>query len=215
MRHNATLSIIAAAALLAGCANMSDTQRHTATGAGIGALGGAALGAIAGDSAGTGAVVGAGLGALGGYIWSQHMEQQKRDMQAATQGSGVTVSQTADNQLKLDIPSDISFATGRADIEPNLRTVLDRFAQSLRANPGTEVRIIGHTASTGSDAVNDPLSVARASSTRNYLTDRGVAPARIQVAGRGSHEPIASNATAEGRARNRRVEIYVGERQRG
>jgi len=170
MRHNATLSIIAAAALLAGCANMSDTQRHTATGAGIGALGGAALGAIAGDSAGTGAVVGAGLGALGGYIWSQHMEQQKRDMQAATQGSGVTVSQTADNQLKLDIPSDISFATGRADIEPNLRTVLDRFAQSLRANPGTEVRIIGHTDSTGSDAVNDPLSVARATSTRNYLT---------------------------------------------
>ncbi len=212
MRHNATLSIIAAAALLAGCANMSDTQRHTATGAGIGALGGAALGAIAGDSAGTGAVVGAGLGALGGYIWSQHMEQQKRDMQAATQGSGVTVSQTADNQLKLDIPSDISFATGRADIEPNLRTVLDRFAQSLRANPGTEVRIIGHTDSTGSDAVNDPLSVARASSTRNYLTDRGVDPARIQVAGRGSHEPIASNATAEGRARNRRVEIYVGQR---
>jgi len=215
MRHNATLSIIAAAALLAGCANMSDTQRHTATGAGIGALGGAALGAIAGDSAGTGAVVGAGLGALGGYIWSQHMEQQKRDMQAATQGSGVTVSQTADNQLKLDIPSDISFATGRAAIEPNLRTVLDRFAQSLRANPGTEVRIIGHTDSTGSDAVNDPLSVARASSTRNSLTDRGVDPARIQVAGRGSHEPIASNATAEGRARNRRVEIYVGERQRG
>lgn len=215
MRHNATLSIIAATALLTGCANMSDTQRHTATGAGIGALGGAALGAIAGDSAGTGAVVGAGLGALGGYIWSQHMEQQKRDMQAATQGSGVTVSQTADNQLKLDIPSDISFATGRADIEPNLRTVLDRFAQSLRANPGTEVRIIGHTDSTGSDAVNDPLSVARASSTRNYLTDRGVDPARIQVAGRGSHEPIASNATAEGRARNRRVEIYVGERQRG
>jgi len=160
-------------------------------------------------------VVGAGLGALGGYIWSQHMEQQKRDMQAATQGSGVTVSQTADNQLKLDIPSDISFATGRADIEPNLRTVLDRFAQSLRANPGTEVRIIGHTDSTGSDAVNDPLSVARASSTLNYLTDRGVEPARIQVAGRGSHEPIASNATAEGRARNRRVEIYVGERQRG
>ncbi|MCD6662039.1 MAG: OmpA family protein [Comamonas sp.] len=215
MRHNATLSIIAAAALLTGCANMSDTQRHTATGAGIGALGGAAIGALTGGSAGTGAVVGAGVGALGGYIWSQHMEQQKRDMQAATQGSGVTVSQTADNQLKLDIPSDISFATGRADIEPNLRTVLDRFAQSLRANPGTEVRIIGHTDSTGSDAVNDPLSVARASSTRNYLTDRGVDPARIQVAGRGSHEPIASNATAEGRARNRRVEIYVGERQRG
>jgi len=215
MRQNTALSIIAAAALLTGCADMSDTQRHTATGAGIGAVGGAALGALTGGSAGTGAVVGAGLGALGGYIWSQHMEQQKREMQAATQGTGVTVSQTADNQLKLDIPSDISFATGRADIEPNFRAVLDRFAQSLNANPGTEVRIIGHTDSTGTDAINDPLSLQRATSTRGYLADRGVNPARIQVAGRGSREPIASNATAEGRAHNRRVEIYVGERPRG
>ena len=212
MRHPLVLSTLAAAAVLAGCANMSDTQRHTATGAGIGALGGAAVGALTGGSAGTGAVVGAGLGALGGYIWSQHMEQQKRDMQAATRGTGVTVTQTADNQLKLDIPSDISFATGRADIEPAFRPVLDRFAQSLRANPGTEVRIVGHTDATGSDAINDPLSLQRAASTRSYLADRGVDPARIQVAGRGAHEPIASNATAEGRARNRRVEIYVGER---
>lgn len=215
MRPSLVLSTLATAVALSGCANMSDTQRHTATGAGIGALGGAAIGALTGGSVGTGAVVGAGVGALGGYIWSQHMEQQKRDMQAATRGTGVTVSQTADNQLKLDIPSDISFATGRADIEANFRVVLDRFAQSLRANPGTEVHIVGHTDTTGSDAINDPLSLQRAVSTRNYLADRGVDPARIQVAGRGSHEPIASNATAEGRARNRRVEIYVGERPRG
>lgn len=215
MRHTLALAAVAAAMTLTGCANMNDTQRHTATGAGIGALGGAAVGALTGGSVGTGAVVGAGLGALGGYIWSQHMEQQKREMQAATRGTGVTVTQTADNQLKLDIPSDISFATGRADIEPNFRPILDRFDQSLRANPGTEVRIIGHTDATGSDAVNNPLSLQRAVSARNYLADRGVDPARIQVAGRGSHEPIASNATAEGRARNRRVEIYVGERQPG
>lgn len=215
MRPTLTLAAVATAMVLAGCANMNDTQRHTATGAGIGALGGAAVGALTGGSVGTGAVVGAGLGALGGYIWSQHMEQQKREMQAATRGTGVTVTQTADNQLKLDIPSDISFATGRADVEPNFRPILDRFAQSLRANPSTEVRIIGHTDSTGPDAVNDPLSLQRATSTRNYLADRGVDPARIQVAGRGSHEPIASNATAEGRARNRRVEIYVGQRQAG
>ena len=213
MRHNTALSIIAAAALLTGCANMTDTQRHTATGAGIGAVGGAAIGALTGGSVGTGAVVGAGLGALGGYIWSQHMEQQKRDMQAATQGSGVTVSQTADNQLKLDIPSDISFATNRADIQPNFRAILDRFAEGLRNNPAAEVRIVGHTDSTGSDAINDPLSRDRAASTRNYLVDRGVDGRRIQTEGRGSREPIASNATADGRARNRRVEIYVGERQ--
>ena len=75
------------------------------------------------------------------------------------------------------------------------------------------MRIIGHTDSTGSDAINDPLSLDRATSTRNYLTARGVSGARIHVDGRGSREPIASNDTAEGRARNRRVEIFMGERQ--
>ena len=119
----------------------------------------------------------------------------------------------SDNQLKLDIPSDISFATGRADIEANFRPVLDRFAEGLRNNPNAEVRIIGHTDSTGSDAINNPLSLDRAESTRNYLTARGVSGARIQVDGRGSREPIAGNDTAAGRARNRRVEIFMGERQ--
>ena len=176
-------------------------------------LGGAALGAVTGGSVGTGAVIGAGVGALGGYIWSQHMEKQKQEMEAVTQGTGVGVTQTADNQLKLDIPSDISFATNRADIQPNFRAILDRFAEGLRNNPAAEVRIVGHTDSTGSDAINDPLSRDRAASTRNYLVDRGVDGRRIQTEGRGSREPIASNATADGRARNRRVEIYVGERQ--
>lgn len=213
MRNSLIAGTAIAILLTSGCAEMSDTQRRTAIGAGAGALGGAAIGAMTGGKAGTGAVIGAGVGALGTYIWSQHMEQQKREMQAATQGTGVTVSQTADNQLKLDIPSDISFATNRSDIEPSFRPILDRFAESLRNNPNTEVRIIGHTDSTGNDAINDPLSLDRAESARNYLTARGVNGARIHVAGRGSHEPIATNATAEGRARNRRVEIYVGQRQ--
>jgi len=215
MRHALVLCGLSAALLAGGCADMSSTQRHTATGAGIGALGGAAVGALTGGNAGTGAVIGAGVGALGGYIWSQRMERQKQEMQAATQGTGVGVTQTADNQLRLDIPSDISFATGRADIAPSFRPILDRFAEGLRANPATEVRIVGHTDSTGSDAINDPLSLQRAASTRNYLAERGVNGARIQVAGRGSHEPVAGNDSAEGRARNRRVEIFVGERQPG
>ena len=213
MRNSLIAGTAIAILLTSGCAEMSDTQRRTAIGAGAGALGGAAIGAMTGGKAGTGAVIGAGVGALGTYIWSQHMEQQKREMQAATQGTGVTVSQTADNQLKLDIPSDISFATNRSDIEPSFRPILDRFAEGLRNNPNTEVRIIGHTDSTGNDAINDPLSLDRATSTRNYLTARGVSGARIHVDGRGSREPIASNDTAEGRARNRRVEIFMGERQ--
>ena len=202
----------ASIAILSGCANMSDTQRTTATGAGVGALGGAAVGAIAGGHAGTGAVIGAGVGALGSYIWSQHMEKQKQEMQAATQGTGVTVTQTADNQLKLDIPSDISFATNRSDIQPSFRPILDRFAEGLRNNPNAEVRIIGHTDSTGSDAINDPLSVQRANSVRDYLVSRGADSRIIRTEGRGSREPVASNATADGRAQNRRVEIFLAER---
>ena len=194
--------------------DMTDTQRRTATGAGVGALAGAVIGSATGGHAGTGAVVGAGVGALGTYIWSQNMERQKREMEQATQGTGIGVTQTANNQLKLDIPSDISFDTGRAEIKGNCAPVLDRIAAGLRDNQNTDVQIVGHTDSTGSDAINNPLSVDRATSTRNYLTARGVSASRIEIEGRGSYQPIASNNTEEGRARNRRVEIFVGERPR-
>ena len=214
MRKHILLGVSAVVILATGCASMDDTQRRTATGAGVGALAGAVIGSATGGNAGTGAVLGAGVGALGTYIWSQNMERQKREMEQATRGTGIAVSQTADNQLMLNIPSDISFAVGRSDIEPNFAPVLDQFAMGLRNNPYSDVRIVGHTDSTGSDAVNNPLSVDRAASTRNYLVNRGVDGRRIAIDGMGERYPIASNDTAEGRARNRRVEIFVGERAR-
>ncbi|MGE0808401.1 MAG: OmpA family protein [Burkholderiaceae bacterium] len=216
MQGTRILVVVLAASLgAAGCANMTDTQRRTATGAGIGTAAGAVLGGAVGGGrgAGTGAVIGAAAGAVGGYIWSNRMEEQKRTMEQATQGTGVGVTQTADNQLKLEVPSDVSFDVGRADIKPNFQPVLDRFAQTLTANPGSTVRIIGHTDATGSDAINDPLSVNRAASTRQYLAARGVSPERVVIDGRGSREPIADNQSEQGRAKNRRVEIYVGEPQ--
>ena len=215
MRKYLITGVAAVVILATGCAEMSDTQRRTATGAGVGALAGAVLSSATGGRAGTGAVVGAGVGALGTYIWSQNMERQKREMEQATQGTGIAVTQTQDNQLKLDIPSDISFAVGRSDIQSNFAPVLDRFAEGLRNNPNTDVRIIGHTDNTGSDAMNNPLSLDRAASTRNYLTGRGVDGRRIAIEGMGERQPIATNETADGRSRNRRVEIYVGERPRG
>jgi outer membrane protein OmpA-like peptidoglycan-associated protein len=211
MKKTIRITTLAAAVLLAGCADMntgmSDTTRRTAIGAGIGALAGAAIG---GDA--KGALIGAGVGAAGGYIWSQHMEQKKLAMQRATMGSGVAVVQTADNQLKLEVPSDISFAVGRADLNPRLRPILDQFASGLSQQQGTEVRIIGHTDNTGSDALNDRLSLDRAQSVRDYLLARGVRADTVQVAGRGEREPVADNATEAGRAQNRRVEIFLGER---
>lgn len=215
MRKYLITGVAAVVILATGCAEMSDTQRRTATGAGVGALAGAVLSSATGGRAGTGAVVGAGVGALGTYIWSQNMERQKREMEQATQGTGIAVTQTQDNQLKLDIPSDISFAVGRSDIQSNFAPVLDRFAEGLRNNPNTDVRIIGHTDNTGSDAVNNPLSLDRAASTRNYLTGRGIDGRRISIEGMGERQPIATNDSAQGRSRNRRVEIYVGERPRG
>jgi outer membrane protein OmpA-like peptidoglycan-associated protein len=208
--RTATRTGLAAAALalmLSGCANMTETQRNTGIGAGVGAVAGAAIGK------GKGAAIGAGVGALGGYIWSQHMQNKKAEMERATAGTGVEVTQTADNQLRLQIPSDISFDTGRAEIRPALRPILDQFANGLRDQPRTEVRIIGHTDNTGSDAVNDPLSMQRAASARDYLSARGIDAGRILIAGRGSREPVAENASEAGRARNRRVEIFLAERQ--
>ncbi len=210
--RRSTIAAVSAAVMMAGCAdmnmgNMSQTQKGTAVGAGVGALAGAVIGR---DT--KGAVIGAGVGALGGYVWSKHMQDKKMAMERATAGSGVQVSQTPDNQLKLNIPSDISFDTGRADIKPNLRPILDQFASGLSTQPNTEVRIIGHTDSQGTDAVNDPLSMQRAQAARQYLAARGVDPNRVAVAGRGEREPVADNTTEAGRARNRRVEIYLGER---
>ena len=210
-------ALIVVSSALVGCAEMTETQRTTGTGAAIGAVAGAVLGQVAGGdtkSTATGAALGAVVGAGGGYLWSQRMQEQKATMEQATQGTGVSVSQTADNQLKLDIPSDISFASGRYDIQPRLRPILDRFASTLNQNPASTVRIIGHTDSSGTDAVNSPLSVNRAGATRDYLVARGVAASRINIDGRGAREPVADNSSAAGRAMNRRVEIFVAEAAR-
>jgi outer membrane protein OmpA-like peptidoglycan-associated protein len=204
--QTAIVCLGAAVVLLGGCANMTETQRNTAIGAGVGAV----AGGIIGD--GRGAAIGAGVGALGGYAWSQYMANKRAEMERATAGTGVQITQTADNRLQLNVPNDISFAVNSSEIGPRLRPVLDQFAAGLGYQQGIEITIIGHTDSTGSDAINDPLSLDRANSVRAYLANRGVNPALILTQGRGSHQPIASNSTADGRARNRRVEIYLGQR---
>jgi outer membrane protein OmpA-like peptidoglycan-associated protein len=202
----ALAAIASTAVLLSGCAGMDQTQRSTLLGAGVGA----AVGGLVND--GRGAVVGAGVGALGGYAWSKYMERKRFEMERATRGTGVTVMQTADNRLQINAPSDISFATNSAEIRPSLRPVLDQFTTGLTGEQGLEIVIVGHTDSTGSDAINDPLSLDRAQSVRNYLAGRGIYAGLMRIEGRGSHQPKATNETAEGRAINRRVEIYLGQR---
>lgn len=211
-----SILVIVMAMLLVSCASVSPTQQNTLQKTGMGAAAGAAagaiIGAIAGD-AGMGAAIGAGAGALGGFIWSASMESQKEQMEAATSGTGISVAQTADNRLKLNIPSDISFDTGRAEIKPEMYPILNRLAAGLKNNPTSQVNIVGHTDNTGTDMINNPLSINRAANTRDYLVQQGIQPNRINIEGHGSREPEVPNDTPSNRAKNRRVEIFVYEVQ--
>ncbi|WP_409415093.1 OmpA family protein [Comamonas sp.] len=210
-----TGAIVALAAVLSltACETMTETQRNTAIGIGVGALAGAGVAKATGGKAGKGALIGAAVGGVGTYIWSANMERQRKELEAATRGTGVTVSRTSDNQLKMAIPSDISFDSNSAYIKSQFRPVLNSFVTSLKRNPNTHVIIIGHTDSTGGDHINDPLSLNRANATRDYIFNQGVRGPRIQTEGRGAREPVASNDSSWGRSKNRRVEIFVAEPQ--
>ncbi|MED5618554.1 OmpA family protein [Ideonella sp. BN130291] len=208
-RPVAAATTLAIALAAAGCADMSERQKGTAVGAGVGAAAGAVIGKTTGGKTGQSAAIGGVVGAIAGNLWSKRMEDKRAAMEKATQGTGIDVARTQDNQLKVNVPSDISFDTGRADLKPEMRRVLDQFAQGL--DNTIHVRVIGHTDNTGSDAINDPLSVQRANAVRRYLEDRGVPGSRIETAGRGEHEPVADNNSEAGRARNRRVEIFLRE----
>ncbi|MDR0933637.1 MAG: OmpA family protein [Burkholderiaceae bacterium] len=216
MRTKITVSALAVALALTGCADMSETQKSTATGASIGAVAGGIIGGMTGGGGAGRVAAGAGIGALvgagSGYLWGRHMENQKRDMQKATKGTGVEVTQTQDNQLKITAPSDISFDAGSAEISPKFASILDSFAQNLNKYPNTTVAIYGFTDNTGSDKINLPLSRERASNVRDYLVGKGVDGSRFYIEGHGSVQPIADNSTEAGRAKNRRVEIYVAEK---
>ncbi|WP_457424485.1 OmpA family protein [Roseateles sp. P5_E7] len=209
LRRVGVVALAAALAFTAGCSSMSERERGTAQGAGAGAVAGAVIGSMTGGSTGRSAAIGGVVGAVAGNLWSKHMEDKREALARASQGTGVEVARTDDNRLKLNVPSDVSFDTGRADIRPQMRPVLDEIGRNLDAN--VRVTVVGHTDSTGSDQINDPLSRERALAVRDYLGARGVSSSRVSITGRGSHEPVASNDTDAGRAANRRVEIFLSE----
>ncbi|PTT90161.1 hypothetical protein DBR42_06555 [Pelomonas sp. HMWF004] len=211
LRRAGTAALVSVAVLAAGCSSMSEREQGTAKGAGAGAVAGAIIGSMTGGNAGRSAIIGGAVGAVAGNLWSKRMEDKREALARASQGTGVEVARTNDNRLKLNVPSDVSFDTGRADIKPQMRPVLDEITRNL--DPNVTVTVVGHTDATGSDAINDPLSRDRAVAVRDYLTTRGVGVSRLRVDGRGSREPVASNDTDSGRAANRRVEIFLSEQQ--
>ncbi len=193
--------------VIAGCNN---TQKGAAIGAGGGALLGALVGKWAGNTA-VGAAVGAAVGTGAGALIGKKMDKVKAEAEAV-ENAQVQEVQDANglDAVKVTFDSGILFATGKADLNSAAKNSLTQFATVLKNNSTCDVAIYGHTDSTGSDKINNPLSVNRANSVANYLKGLGVNPAQLKyVEGHGSSNPIADNSTAEGRQQNRRVEVYM------
>jgi outer membrane protein OmpA-like peptidoglycan-associated protein len=190
----------------------NNTQKGAGIGAGGGAVLGGIIGAIAGNTA-VGAVIGGAVGAGAGAIIGNRMDKTKKEAQKAMQNTAQVETVTDSNGLeavKVTFDSGILFATGKADLSTASKNSLAKFATVLNNNKDCDVTIIGHTDNTGSDAINQPLSVSRANSVSSYLLSCGVSSAQLKsVEGQGSTNPVADNSTAEGRKLNRRVEVYM------
>lgn len=151
------------------------------------------------------------MGAVIGSIWFLNKEIRQQENDQLTAPSSLKLNRIADTRSNMTTPININFDTGETDIPTHAHSVLDKFATDLMENSGRIATIIGHTDDSGNDAINNSLSIDRAAQIRQYLMGKGIASTRIQIEGRSSHEPIASNDTSAGRAKNRRVELYINE----
>lgn len=206
--------ITSAAAALAlvtvsACVTDPNTGERKVSRTAIGGIGGAGLGYLLGSVIGgkTARIVGAGIGGVAGGVVGYQMDKQIKELKEQTAGSGIDVSQQGDGIL-VNLP-DVTFAVDSTTISPAFQASLDKVAQSMIQYPDSLIDVYGHTDSTGSDAYNLDLSKRRADAVARYLTMRGVSSSRIQTQGMGESYPVADNATAEGRAQNRRVEVKI------
>ena len=220
MKHSPRIQITALALgslLLVGCASTGnpDTAK-TRSGAAIGAGIGAVIGLLSKGDKFDNAAIGAAIGGLGGAAIGNYQDQQERKLRAQLANSGVEV-QRVGNNITLDMPGGVTFATNSADINANFYSVLDQVAATLGEFNQTVIEVAGHTDSTGSRAYNMTLSERRAGSVVSYLSGRGIARERMIAVGAGPDHPVDTNETAEGRAQNRRVEITIvpGEKKTG
>lgn len=208
-------SFVSAALFAAGCTTTDpDTgdrkMSRTTRDAGIGAVAGAVLGAATSSDKdrGRGALTGAAVGGAIGGVIGHRADKQEAQLREKLANSGVEVQRQGDT-INLVVPGAISFATNSAQLAPDFYESLNKVAVSLKEYPDSNVQIIGHTDSTGAAAYNQQLSVNRANAVVIYLGAQGVSQARMQAVGMASSQPIADNKTAEGRAKNRRVEIKI------
>jgi outer membrane protein OmpA-like peptidoglycan-associated protein len=189
--------------ILAGC-EATNTQK----GAAIGAIIGAVAGKATGDHDKKRYAWGALVGAIAGGAIGSYMDKQEAAFRDELADSGVKVHREGDN-IRLEMPSDITFTSGNASLANQFKPVLDDVALVLNRYEKTFLQIDGHTDSQGGDQFNQSLSESRASAVRNYLLERQVNGRRMVTQGYGETQPVASNASANGRSQNRRVELMI------
>jgi outer membrane protein OmpA-like peptidoglycan-associated protein len=196
-----------------GCETLQDASTNpdyakTRRGAAYGAAGGAVIGLLTHGDKLQNALIGAALGGIAGGAIGNYQDRQERKLREQLAGTGVDVVRKQDN-LTLNLPSNITFSTNSADLSANFYPVLDKVGATLQEYGDTVIEVAGHTDSTGSAAYNKALSERRAQSVAAYLTSRGVKSQRLIIIGDGEDHPVATNATVEGRQRNRRVELTI------
>ena len=209
--------LLSFAIVFSGCSSSQWAAQNNKTKGGIlggtgGALLGAGIGALAGKGKGAviGAAVGGAVGTGAGVLIGKKMDKQQAELEKIEGAQVETVTDSNNLQaIKVTFDSGILFATGKSALSTSSKDALLKFANSLKSNPETDVKIYGHTDNTGSREVNVKLSNERAESVAKYLISNGVAGTRLVTEGKAYDEPVASNETAEGRAQNRRVEIYI------
>ena len=214
------IALLAGAMLIGetACSSMTQTGKGALIGGGGGAAVGAGLGALigGGKGAGIGSAIGAAVGAGAGVLIGNKMDKQKKELQEEL-GNQAKVEETTDQNglkaIKVTFDGGILFPTGKYTLNPQAKADLTRFAASLKDNPDTNVQIYGFTDNTGSFAVNQRLSGERADAVLSYLANSGVSPTRLTAQGIPMADYVASNDTPEGRAQNRRVEIYISANQ--
>ena len=210
--HRSIAALAAIAVTLSACASLNNKEKGGIIGATGGAVVGGAIGKANGSTA-KGAILGAVVGGAAGMIIGHQMDKQAAELKQNIPGAvvervGEGIQVTFDSGLLYDFDSDV--------VRPEARANLRNLAASLEKYPGSDLLIVGHTDSVGTDAYNLGLSERRASAAVTYLASQGVDRTRMRSRGLGETEPVAPNDSEAGRSKNRRVEvaIFAGEEQR-
>lgn len=210
------IALICGAMLVAetGCSSMTNTGKGALIGGGGGAAAGAGIGALIGGGKGAaiGSAIGAAVGAGAGTLIGNRMDKQQKELQKEL-ANQAKVEETTDanglRAIKVTFDGGILFPTNSSTLSTQAKADLGRFAQSVISNPNTNVQIYGFTDNTGTMAVNERVANSRAAAVESYLANQGVPVTRLSAQGVPMADYVASNDTPQGRALNRRVEIYI------